>query len=480
MLKKSAAGSGLKEQSKSFKDSVDRMFEAAAATMELEPGLADQIRTCNSVFQVSFPVHIRGEFRVFTGWRAVHSEHFLPVKGGIRYAPIADQDEVEALAALMTYKCAIVDVPYGGSKGALQIDPRDYDAAELELITRNFTMELAKKGYISPSLNVPAPDMGTGAREMGWIADSYRTLYPNDINAIACVTGKPVHMSGIRGRNEATGRGVEYALREFFRHPEDVQKAGMDGDLEGKRVIIQGLGNVGYHAGKFLSEEDGARVIAVIEREGAVVCEDGLDIEELATYRREKGSSQGFGDSEFVEDGSFLLEADCDILIPAAIESVITVENAERIQAHLIAEAANGPVTFEADEILRDRGKVVIPDAYLNAGGVTVSYFEWIKNLSHIRFGRMDRRIDELRGQRIVEAIETAVGKPLPETQRHDLMRGADELDLVRSGLDDTMRQAYNEMREVFLNHDKVHDLRTAAYVVAIEKIAQSYREMVY
>ena len=341
-------------------------------------------------------------------------------------------------------------------------------------------MELAKKGYISPSLNVPAPDMGTGAREMGWIADAYRTLYPNDINAIACVTGKPVHMSGIRGRNEATGRGVQYALREFFRHPEDVQRAGMDGDLEGKRVIIQGLGNVGYHAAKFLSEEDGARVIAVIEREGAVVCGDGLDIEEFATYRREKGGSQGFRDSEFVEDGSFLLEADCDILIPAAIESVITTENAERIQARLIAEAANGPITFEADEILRDRGKVVIPDAYLNAGGVTVSYFEWIKNLSHIRFGRMDRRIDELRGQRIVEAIETAVGKPLPETQRHDLVRGADELDLVRSGLDDTMRQAYNEMREVFLHHDKVHDLRTAAYVVAIEKIAQSYREMVY
>ena len=291
--KRSVAGSGLKEQSKSFKDSVDRMFEAAAATMELESGLADQIRTCNSVFQVSFPVYIRGEFRVFTGWRAVHSEHFLPVKGGIRYAPIADQDEVEALAALMTYKCAIVDVPYGGSKGALQIDPRDYDAAELELITRNFTMELAKKGYISPSLNVPAPDMGTGAREMGWIADAYRALYPNDINAVACVTGKPVHMSGIRGRNEATGRGVQYALREFFRHPEDVQRAGMDGDLEGKRVIVQGLGNVGYHAAKFLSEEDGTKVVAVIEREGAVVCEDGLDIEEARRLSPRKGRWPG-------------------------------------------------------------------------------------------------------------------------------------------------------------------------------------------
>ena len=471
----------MKEQRNSFKGSVDRMFEAAAATMELEPGLANQIRTCNSVFQVSFPVHIRGEFRVFTGWRAVHSEHYLPVKGGIRYAPIADQDEVEALAALMTYKCAIVDVPYGGSKGALQIDPRDYDAAELELITRNFTMELAKKGYISPSLNVPAPDMGTGPREMGWIADAYRALYPNDINAVACVTGKPVHMSGIRGRTEATGRGVQYALREFFRHPEDVQRAGMDGDLEGKRVIIQGLGNVGYHAAKFLSEEDGAKVIALIEREGAVVCEDGLDIEELATYRREKGGGQGFRDSEFVEDGSFLLEADCDILIPAATESVITTENAERIQASLIAEAANGPVTFEADKILRDRGKVVIPDAYLNAGGVAVSYFEWSQEpVPHSLRPHGPAVSTSCADSASSRPSRRRLAKPLPETQRHDLVRGADELDLVRSGLDDTMRQAYNELREVFLSHDKVHDLRTAAYVVAIEKIAQSYREMVY
>ena len=468
------------ERRRSFKASVDRMFDAAAAALDLEPGLSEQIKTCNSVYQVSFAVHLRGEFRVFTGWRAVHSEHRLPVKGGIRYAPIADQDEVEALAALMTYKCAIVDVPYGGSKGALQIDPRDYSADELERITREFAVELAKKGYISPSQNVPAPDMGTGAREMAWIADSYRTMFPNDINAIACVTGKPVHQGGIEGRTEATGRGIQYALREFFRHPDDVGRAGLAGGLEGKRIVIQGLGNVGYHAARFLSEEDGARVIALIEREGAVVSEAGLDIEELAAYRREQGGGQDFPDSTFVEDGSSLLEADCDILIPAAIESVITAENASRVRAPLIAEAANGPVTFEADEILRQRGKIVIPDAFLNAGGVTVSYFEWIKNLSHIRFGRMDRRLDEMRGQRVVEAIETAVGKLLPDELRVSLVRGATELDLVRSGLDDTMREAYNQIREVYLGRERVPDLRTAAYVVAIEKIARSYKEMLY
>ena len=469
------------ERGRTFKASVDRMFSAAAATLDLEPGLAELIRACNSVYQVTFAVHMRGEYKVFTGWRAVHSEHRLPTKGGIRYAPIADQDEVEALAALMSYKCAIVDVPYGGSKGALQIDPRDYNAEELERITREFTLELAKKGYISPSQNVPAPDMGTGAREMAWIADSYRTLYPNDINAAACVTGKPVHLSGIEGRTEATGRGVQYALREFFRHPEDVGRAGLAGGLEGKRVVVQGLGNVGYHAAKFLSQEDGARVIAVIEREGAVVSEAELDIEELAAYRRDHGSAGGYPDSTFVANGSEeVLERECDILIPAAIEGVITAENAPRIRASVIAEAANGPVTFEADEILRQRGKTVIPDAFLNAGGVTVSYFEWIKNLSHIRFGRMDRRLDEMRGQRVVDAIEASSGCRLPDDVRRDLVRGASELDLVRSGLDDTMRQAYNEIREVFLRQDDVPDLRTAAYVVAIEKIAQSYKEMMY
>ncbi len=462
----------------SFRESVDLMFDRAASTLDLPPGLADQIKACNSVYQVRFPIRFRDSYRIFTGWRAVHSEHRLPTKGGIRYANVVNQDEVEALAALMTYKCAIVDVPFGGAKGGLLIEPRDYTEEQLERITRRFTQELAQKSYISPSENVPAPDMGTGPREMAWMADAYRTLHPNDLNAIACVTGKPATQGGIPGRTEATGRGVQYGLQEFFRHPDDVARARLKGGLEGKRVIVQGLGNVGYHTAKFLAAEDGVKIIGIIEREGALLADEGLDVEAMAAHRLEHGDLSTFPGANYIEDGHSILEAECDILIPAALEGQITMENAPRIRAPLIAEAANGPITFAADEYLRQQGKVIIPDAYLNAGGVTVSYFEWIRNISHIRFGRLDRRLDEMRGLKILELVEAMVGKPVPDNLRAPLSRGADELDLVRSGLDDTMRHAYNQIREIFLARDAVPDLRTAAYVAAIEKIAISYMEM--
>jgi len=462
-------------QEVSFLESVNRIFDRAVAFSDVSPGLAHHIKQCNSVYQVRFPVKIRGEYVVFQGWRATHSEHKLPAKGGIRYSSDADQQEVEALAALMTYKCAVVDVPFGGAKGGLCIDPRQYSAEELEQITRRFTEELAKKGYISPSLNVPAPDMGTGPREMAWIADAYRKMFPQDNDAAACVTGKPREAGGIVGRHEATGRGVQYGLREFFRHPEDVKDAGLDGDLEGKRVVVQGLGNVGYYAAKCLQEEDGARIIAIIERDGAILDEAGLDVEAVHEHLRERGGVSEFPGVRREADGGKLLEADCDILIPAALESQITQANAARVQASIIAEAANGPTTDEADLILRAAGKVVIPDLYLNAGGVTVSYFEWIKNLSHIRFGRMDRRIDELRGSRIIELFERMTDQKVPEDLAKDLRRGADELDLVRSGLDDTMRTAYQQLSDMRRSRDGLPDLRTAGYVLAIEKIARFY-----
>lgn len=461
-----------------FRENVDRMFDRAAATLDLPMGLADQIRTCNGVYQVKFGVEIRGGYQVFTGWRAVHSEHRLPVKGGIRYAYFANQEEVEALAALMSYKCAIVDVPYGGSKGALCIRPKDYTEEELEHITRRFVSELAKRGFINPGLNVPAPDMGTSEREMAWMADEYHQLFPNDINGFGCVTGKPVSMGGISGRTEATGRGVQYGMREFFRHPEDVKAAGLEGGLEGKTMIVQGLGNVGYHASKFFSEEDGVKITAVIERDGAVLNPDGLNIEALYQHKLDTGGVKGFAGSQHVEDGAAVLEYECDILLPAAMEGQITAKNADRIQARVIAEAANGPVTYNADQMLRQRGVVIIPDAYLNAGGVTVSYFEWIKNLSHIRFGRMERRYEEAKGRALVEAIEEAVGKKVSDRVTQKLVQGANELDLVRSGLDDTMRQAYNTISEIHRSRDAVEDLRTAAFVVAIERIAHCYSSM--
>ncbi|MDH3342222.1 MAG: Glu/Leu/Phe/Val dehydrogenase [Gammaproteobacteria bacterium] len=458
-----------------FRESVDLMVDRAISVIGLDDGTATAIKACNSVLQVQFPVKIRGKIEVFTGWRATHSSHRLPSKGGIRYATYACQDEVEALAALMTYKCAIVDVPFGGSKGALLIDPSLYDRDEMELITRRFSHELIRKGFLSPSTNVPAPDVGTGQREMAWIADTYKHLHPEDINYVACVTGKPLHHGGIHGRVEATGRGVQYALREFFRHPEDVRMANMQGSLQGKRCVIQGLGNVGYHAAKFLSEEDAVIITAVIERDGALINDNGINIEDLYQHINEHGSISNFPGATLEENGSAVLEKECDILIPAALESQITLENADRIQTKLIIEAANGPITYGADEILNKKGIIIIPDAYANAGGVTVSYFEWIRNISHIRMGRMQKRHDETQGAQMAAMLEELTGSTISDNLKKSVARGADELDLVCSGLDDTMRTAYQQIRQAFLENDKITDLRTASYVTSITKIARSY-----
>ncbi|MEJ6402464.1 Glu/Leu/Phe/Val family dehydrogenase [Yoonia sp. 2307UL14-13] len=465
----------------SFRQSVDMMFNRAVALMDLSPGLEQKIRVCNATYTVRFGVRLRGDIHTFTGYRSVHSEHMEPVKGGIRYSLAVNQDEVEALAALMTYKCALVEAPFGGSKGGLCIDPREWDEHEMELITRRFAYELIKRDLINPAQNVPAPDMGTGEREMAWIADQFKRMNTTDINGTACVTGKPPNAGGIAGRVEATGRGVQYALQEFFRYPEDVKAANLSGKLDGKRIIVQGLGNVGYHAAKFLSEEDGAKITGIIERDGALHNENGLDVDAVHSWIVKHGGITGYPDASHHTDGGALLEAECDILIPAALEGVINLSNAERIKAPLIIEAANGPVTAGADDILRNKGCVIIPDMYANAGGVTVSYFEWVKNLSHIRFGRMQRRAEESRHQLIVDELErisndSTIKWTLSAGFKDKYLRGAGELELVRSGLDDTMRAAYQAMREVWHSREDVDDLRTAAYLVSIRKVADSYR----
>ena len=464
-----------------FRESVDLMFNRAVALMDMPPGLEEKIRVCNATYTVRFGVRLRGQIKTFTGYRSVHSEHMEPVKGGIRFAPSVNQDEVEALAALMTYKCALVEAPFGGSKGGLCVDPREYDEHELELITRRFAYELAKRDMIHPAQNVPAPDMGTGEREMAWIADQYARMNTTDINARACVTGKPLNAGGISGRVEATGRGVQYALREFFRSPDDIKAAGMTGKLDGKRVVVQGLGNVGYHAAKFLRDEDGSKIIGIIERDGALFNEDGLDVDVVRDWIGKRGGVTGYPDAAHTAEGATVLESECDILIPAALEGVINLSNANRIKAPLIIEAANGPITAGADDILRAKGTVIIPDMYANAGGVTVSYFEWVKNLSHIRFGRMQRRQEEARHQLVIDELQRLddmLGDAWSMTPnfKDKYLRGADELELVRSGLDDTMRIAYQSMREVWHGRDDVSDLRTAAYITAIEKVAASYR----
>lgn len=461
----------------SFFETVNTYFEKAAALTEYPRGLLDLIKAPNAIYSVQFPVRTAKGYEVFQGWRIEHSHHRVPVKGGIRYAPTVDEDEITALAALMTYKCAIVDVPFGGAKGGVKIDTKQYSAEDLEKITRRYTAELIKKNFMGPGVDVPAPDYGTGPREMAWIADTYGAFYPGAVDQLACVTGKPVTQGGIRGRVEATGRGVYYGLREACGEAKDMKRLGLTRGLEGKRLVVQGLGNVGYHTARFC-QEAGCVIIALAERDGAIHRPEGLDVEAVLKHQKATGSILDFPGAKNLTPTQCALELECDILIPAALENQITAENAPRIRAKIVAEAANGPTTAEAEKILVDRGVLIIPDVYLNAGGVTVSYFEWIKNLSHVRFGRVAKRFDQAAYDRMVSAIEKATGRMFSDEERRRIARGADEIDLVNSGLEETMIDAYQQMRELAQRDSRITDLRTAAFLNALNKVATSYLEL--
>lgn len=458
----------------SFFDDVCKYVDQAAAYTTYPSGLIEQIKACNSIYKFYFPIRMdSGEYRVITGYRVQHSHHKLPVKGGIRYSRFVNEDEVKALASLMTYKCALVNVPFGGAKGGVQISFREYSVSELERITRRYTSELIKKNFIGPAIDVPAPDYGTGAREMAWIADTYAAFSQSDIDASGCVTGKPIIMHGIRGRNEATGRGVYLGLREAVSFSEDMKKLGLSTGLEGKRVIVQGLGNVGYHAALFL-QEAGAIITGIAEYNGGIYSEKGLDVKAVYNHMKDTGAVLDFKDARNIPESNALLEQDCDILVPAALENQITHENAPRIKAKIIGEAANGPITAEAEKILLDKGVMIIPDIYLNAGGVTVSYFEWLKNLSRVSFGKMDKRWEELNNARIARAIEQASNTDLTPDQRSALIKGASEIDIVNSGLEETMVTAYQHIHETRQKH-QAPSLRIASFINAIEKIAMIY-----
>jgi glutamate dehydrogenase (NAD(P)+) len=461
----------------SFFDNVVRSFDRAAAFTDYPKGLLEQIKLCNSVYRFDFPIRLPGgEIEVISAWRVEHSHHKLPVKGGIRYSLDVNEDEVKALAALMTYKCAIVNVPFGGAKGGVRIDPRKYSVDQMERITRRYTHELVKKNFIGPGIDVPAPDYGTGEREMAWIVDTYVALNPGQIDALASVTGKPVTQGGIRGRREATGRGLYFALREACAQADDMKALGLATGVEGKRLVVQGLGNVGYHTAKFC-RENGAVIVAIAEREGAIHNPGGLDEHAVFQHRSETGSILNFPGATNIASPSDALELECDVLVPAALENQITEQNAPRIKAPIILEGANGPTTREAEQILQKRGVLIVPDLYANAGGVTVSYFEWLKNISHVRFGRMGKRYDEAAGRNMLRAIEVATGHRFSDSERSFIARGADELDLVNSGLEETMVGAYQEILEI-RRQRKTPDLRTAAFVNAIDKVARSYMEL--
>lgn len=464
------------QQHYSFFQGVERNFDKAAAYTRFEKGILEQIKACNSIYQMRFPVRVGDKVEVIEAYRVQHSHHKLPCKGGIRYSMDVNQDEVMALAALMTYKCAMVNVPFGGAKGGIRINPKNYTPLQLERITRRYASELVKKNFIGAGIDVPAPDYGTGAREMSWIADTYASLNPGDVNALGCVTGKPVTQGGVRGRTEATGLGVFYGIRELCNVKEDMDKLGLSTGIEGKKVIVQGLGNVGYHAAKFFYEA-GAKIVGLAEYEGGIYNENGLDLEKVVAHRKSTGSILNFEGSNNYKNSGDVLEMACDILIPAALENVINASNADRIQAKIIGEGANGPLTPEADEILNKKGVIVVPDMYLNAGGVTVSYFEWLKNLSHVRFGRMEKRFDENINNSILQSLEGLTGKKVSDIERRQILRGPDEVDLVYSGLEDTMIGSFHEIREAMLTNN-ITDMRTAAFVCAINKVGVAYEEL--
>lgn len=464
-------------QAYSFFQGVERNFDKAAKFTRFEKGILEQIKACNSILRIKFPVKIGNDIEVIEAYRVQHSHHKLPCKGGIRYSMDVNQDEVMALAALMTYKCAMVNVPFGGGKGGIRIDPKKYTPFELEKITRRYTSELAKKNFIGPGIDVPAPDYGTGSREMSWIVDTYASLYPGELNAQACVTGKPIAQGGVRGRTEATGLGVFYGIRELCNVEEEMTKVGLPVGIAGKKIIVQGLGNVGYYAAKFF-QEAGAILVGLAEYEGGIYDANGLDLEDVMAHRKNTGAILDFPGATNFSNSADTLEQPCDILIPAALEAVIHKDNAAKIQAKVIGEAANGPLTPDADDILNKKGVIIVPDMYLNAGGVTVSYFEWLKNLSHVRYGRMEKRFSENMNAEIVKNVENLTGKRIGETERKMLLRGPDEVDLVYSGLEDTMIGSFHEIREALKMNQGVEDMRTAAFICAINKVGVAYEEL--
>ena len=465
-------------QTYSFFQSVERSFDKAARFTKWDKGLLEQIKACNSIYSMRFPVKMDdGRIEVIEAYRVQHSQHKSPCKGGIRFSDAVNQDEVMALASLMTYKCAIVNVPFGGGKGGIKINPKNYSTYELEKITRRYTAELVKKNFIGPGIDVPAPDYGTGEREMAWIVDTYASLKPGEIDAAGCVTGKPISQGGVNGRKEATGLGVFFGIREVCRMEDTMKRLGLTLGIEGKTVVIQGLGNVGYHSAKFF-REGGAKVVAIAEYEGAVYNANGLNEEDLFKHRKATGSILNFPGATNLANTSDALELDCDILVPAALENVINKDNAPRVKAKIIAEAANGPLTPDADEILTAKGALVVPDMYLNAGGVTVSYFEWLKNLSHVRYGRMEKRFRENKNMHILMQLEELTGRQVSPEERATILRGADEIDLVHSGLEETMISATREIMDIWNANPTIPDMRTAAYVNAINKVANSYMEL--
>ena len=398
---------------------AQQQFDLAAEKLGLDPGLRQVLREPRRELTVHFPVKMDdGTVRVFTGYRVQHNLGRGPAKGGIRYHQDVTRDEVKALAMWMTWKCAVVGIPYGGGKGGVIVDPKKLSRRELEGLTRRFATEISI--IIGPERDIPAPDVNTNAQTMAWIMDTYSMHVGYTVPAV--VTGKPISLGGSEGRNEATARGAVYCVAEAAKH--------LKLDLHGAKVVVQGFGNAGSIAAQLMVKE-GSTVIAVSDSQGGIHNPKGLDVERVIAWKQEHGTVVGFPGAEFVSNEQ-ILEIPCDVLIPAALENQITAKNADRIQAKIVAEAANGPTTPEADATLYDRGIFLIPDILCNAGGVTVSYFEWVQDLNRDHWSE----------------------------------------DQVNAKLKEIMTKAFGETLALSLKHEV--NMRTGAYLLAVDRVANA------
>ena len=407
------------DQTQNLFQTAKNQFNIAADYLNLEPGLRKVMLTCKRELTVNFPILLdNGTVDVLTGYRIHHNVARGPAKGGIRYHPGVTPDELRALAMLMTWKCATVDIPYGGAKGGVVVDPKKLSQHELENLTRRYTTEISL--LIGPDTDIPAPDINTDAQTMAWMMDTYSMQKGYSVTAV--VTGKPVNIGGAEGRSEATARGVQYIIREACREK--------DLKLDGAKVVVQGFGNAGATVARLLAA-DGAVIVAVSDTKGGIYNPQGLDIKKVTAWKQEHHTLAGFGGADRVTNRE-LLELDCDILIPAAFENQLNGDNANRVKAKIVAEAANGPTDLAADQVFQDRGIFVLPDILANAGGVTVSYFEWVQDLQSFFWNEAE----------------------------------------TNSRLNTIMSKAFAEVLKI--SKERKADMRTAAYILAVGRVAEA------
>jgi glutamate dehydrogenase (NAD(P)+) len=459
-----------------FLEMVNIFFDQASKYTGMSPEMLEQIKTTDTVLQMTIPLsRDDGSISFHKAYRAQHSHHKLPCKGGTRYSPNVDLPEVEALAFLMTIKCACVNLPFGGAKGGIEVNPKSLSKAERERLTRRYALELGKKGFLSPAIDVPGPDLGTGEEEMAWMMDTFVSHHPKNLNGIATTTGKPLELGGIPGRAESTGLGVFYGIREFLQDPYYMDKLGLKTGILGKTFIIQGFGNVGYWAGHFIQKE-GGKILGVIEQSASVFNEHGIDVDDLKNFYNQRKSLVGYPKAQVFQDKNEVFSKNCDVLIPAAIERSLNGETAKLIDCKIVAESANGPTTPLGEEILEKKGVLILPDLLMNAGGVTVSYFEYVKNLGHIKPGLLTKRWGARRNQNIIETISKSKNLNAKDAiaglKRIAYTEGASELNLVYSGLEQIMTEAVQETKDT--SQKLGVNLRIAAYVNSLKRIEAS------